>query len=30
MNIDTRRKNTFFMNDGMILIKKLTLLGHFS
>jgi hypothetical protein len=23
MNIDMRRKNTFFMDDGMILMKKL-------
>jgi len=30
MNIDTRRKNTFFMDDGMILMKKLTWQGLFS
>ena len=30
MNIDMRRKNTFFMDDGMILMKKLTWQGLFS
>ena len=30
MNIAVTRKNTFFMDEGMILMKKLTWQGLFS